>query len=117
MVCILNSCKIIYSILNKASSEGHAAGADEFLPLLIYVVLKSNPPQMHSNIQFISRFRNPSKMITEAGYYFTHVESAIDFIENLDASKLTIDPEEFERYLSAAILFQIFPYSTRIAKH
>jgi hypothetical protein len=106
LVCILNACKIIYSILNKASSEGHAAGADEFLPLLIYVVLKSNPPQMHSNIQYILRFRNPSKMITEAGYYFTHVESAIDFIENVNPSKLTIDPAEFERFVVPRIKHQ-----------
>lgn len=41
-------------------------------------------------------------MITEAGYYFTHLESAIDFLEKLDASKLTIDADEFERLLAAA---------------
>lgn len=41
-------------------------------------------------------------MISEAGYYFTHLESTIDFIENLDASKLTIDPKDFERLLSQA---------------
>jgi hypothetical protein len=34
-------------------------------------------------------------MITEAGYYFTQLESAVAFIDILDATHLTIDPEEF----------------------
>jgi Rab5 GDP/GTP exchange factor len=102
VVCVLNCCKLIYGILNKASASGHPAGADDFLPLLIYVVLRANPPQMHSNLQYILKFRSASKMISEAGYYFTHLESTIDFIEHLDASKLTIDPRDFERLLSQA---------------
>lgn len=100
LICIFNCCTLIYSILNKAYAQGDPAGADEFLPLLIYVVLKSNPPQIHSNIQYISRFRNPSKMSTEMGYYFTHLVSAVTFIENIDASKLTISEEEFNFYFN-----------------
>lgn len=101
MTRILNACKAIYSILNRAAQKGHVApgGADEFLPLLNYVLLKANPSQLHSNVQFILRFRSPNKMITEAGYYFTHVESTITWLENVDASKLTIEPEIFDQLL------------------
>lgn len=98
---ILNCCKAIYSILNRAAQRGHTAagGADEFLPLLNYVVLKANPSQLHSNVQFILRFRAPNKMITEAGYYFTHLESTITWLETVNASKLTIDAETFDHLL------------------
>jgi len=95
LVCIMNACKIIYNILNQVN--GSPAGADEFLPLLILIVLRANPPRLHSNIKFISRFRNPSKLMTETGYYFTQFESAVAFLETLDASSLKIDPEEFDR--------------------
>jgi hypothetical protein len=97
---ILNCCKAIYSILNRAAQQGNPAGADEFVPLLNYVVLHANPPQLHSNIQFILRFRAPNKLITEAGYYFTHLESTVAWLETLDASKLTIDPDTYNSLLA-----------------
>lgn len=31
--------------------EGEAAGADVFLPMLIYVVINANPKQLVSNVQ------------------------------------------------------------------
>ena len=66
-------------------------GADAFLSILIFVVLKSNPENLLSNVEqvsfrreilvcfrwltfsprFISRFRNPAKLQSEAGYYLS----------------------------------------------
>eukprot|EP01114_Cavostelium_apophysatum_P013861 TRINITY_DN3451_c0_g1_i2.p1 TRINITY_DN3451_c0_g1~~TRINITY_DN3451_c0_g1_i2.p1 ORF type:complete len:581 (+),score=137.83 TRINITY_DN3451_c0_g1_i2:144-1886(+) len=98
LVCVWNCCKVIYSILNKATDG--TPGADEFLPLAIYVVLKSNPKFLHSNIQYIYHFRHPSKLATESGYYFTQVESAVSFIRTLDNTKLSaIDADEFNKHM------------------
>ncbi|KAG0341936.1 hypothetical protein BG004_005844 [Podila humilis] len=77
-------------------SEGSSKGADTFLPILIYVVLRSNPPNLVSNVQYISRFRNPEKLQAEAGYYLASLMGAISFIENLEASSLSISLEEFD---------------------
>eukprot|EP01119_Soliformovum_irregulare_P026248 TRINITY_DN9979_c0_g1_i1.p1 TRINITY_DN9979_c0_g1~~TRINITY_DN9979_c0_g1_i1.p1 ORF type:complete len:587 (-),score=159.24 TRINITY_DN9979_c0_g1_i1:6-1547(-) len=96
LVCVLNCCKVIYNLLNKVNPEA-SFGADDFLPVLIYVILRANPQFLHTNIQYINSFRNPDKMMTEAGYYFTHLVSAVTFIQNLDASVLSIEPEEFNQ--------------------
>lgn len=98
LICIMNCCKVIYSqILNTG-----VAGADDFLPILIYIVLKANPPHICSNIKFISSYRNPSKLsISELGYYFTQLESGVSFIEQLDATRLSIDPAEYDRLFSS----------------
>lgn len=41
------------------------------MPLLIYVVLQSNPAHLVSNVQYILRFRNQEKLGGEAGYYLS----------------------------------------------
>lgn len=41
------------------------------MPLLIYVVLQSNPEHLVSNVQYILRFRNQDRLGGEAGYYLS----------------------------------------------
>jgi hypothetical protein len=51
--CIVRCSKKVFDML-KISNE-NPASADEFLPCLIYVCLKANPPRIQSNINFITR--------------------------------------------------------------
>ncbi|KAF9155721.1 hypothetical protein BG015_008855 [Linnemannia schmuckeri] len=94
VICILNCCKFIFTLIRR--SEGNSKGADTFLPILIYVVLQANPPNLVSNVQYISRFRNPDKLQAEAGYYLASLDGAISFIENLEASSLSISAADFD---------------------
>ncbi|KTW29525.1 uncharacterized protein T551_02141 [Pneumocystis jirovecii RU7] len=101
VICILNCSKVIFGLLKHAGIE---ESADKFIPILIFVILKTNPGNIISNIQYISRFRNPEKLSGESGYYFSSLIGAIAFIENLDKSSLTISDEEFEKNLENAII-------------
>ncbi|KAJ1983161.1 hypothetical protein H4R34_001447 [Dimargaris verticillata] len=101
MICILNCCTVIFGLLKH--SEG-IVGADIFLPVLIYVVIKANPPQLISNVQYISRFRSPDKLQAESGYYLTNLMGAISFLETMDASCLSITQEEFDKNIELTIL-------------
>ncbi|EFX01654.1 guanine nucleotide exchange factor [Grosmannia clavigera kw1407] len=100
IICVLNCCKVIFGLLkhNKVDSS-----ADSFMPMLIYVVLQANPEHLVSNVQYILRFRNQEKLSGEAGYYLSSLMGAIQFIENMDRTTLTITDEEFEQNVEAAV--------------
>ncbi|PBP28282.1 hypothetical protein BUE80_DR000694, partial [Diplocarpon rosae] len=115
IICVLNCCKVIFGIIhlappnvhtNKAGLLKHSksdSSADSFMPLLIYVVLQANPDHLVSNVQYILRFRNQDKLAGEAGYYLSSLLGAVQFIENLDRTTLTITDEEFEKNVEAAV--------------
>jgi len=87
--CIENCCKLIFNSLSDNS------GADEFIPILIFIILKSNPPHICSTMKYISTFRRQSALGGEMGYYFTSILGSLTFIETLDASALSIKSDEF----------------------
>ncbi|KAK9479097.1 hypothetical protein V1514DRAFT_329182 [Lipomyces japonicus] len=100
VICILNSCKVIFGLLRQTKTE---ESADKFLPILIYVVLKAQPKHLISNVQYIMRFRSSDKLNGEAGYYLSSLQGAISFIETLDRNSLNITGEEFEKRVEESV--------------
>ncbi|KAH7163125.1 hypothetical protein B0J13DRAFT_615722 [Dactylonectria estremocensis] len=100
IICVLNCCKVIFGLLKHNKSD---SSADSFMPLLIYVVLQANPEHLVSNVQYILRFRNQEKLGGEAGYYLSSLMGAIQFVENMDRTTLTITDDEFEKNVEAAV--------------
>ncbi|AWP07174.1 putative rab5 GDP/GTP exchange factor-like [Scophthalmus maximus] len=98
LACVSKCSQHVFEALSNSNSE--PANADDFLSGLIYVVLKANPPRLHSNMQYVIRFGLPhSLMAGESGYYFTNLSCAVAFIEKLDGPALNLSPEEFEGYM------------------
>ena len=53
----------------KESASRSVATADDYLPAFIYIVLKTNPTMLYSNINFISRFAFEKRVLQGADAY------------------------------------------------
>lgn len=99
IICILNSCKIIFSYLKLRRQE---TNADAFIPILILVIFKAKTDNLISNIHYIENFRGDEWLSHgETSYYLSSIQGAISFIENLSAEDLTISQEEFDAHMEA----------------
>ncbi|KAJ3162316.1 hypothetical protein HDU86_004796 [Geranomyces michiganensis] len=87
-----------------------ASSADALLPLLIYVVVKSNPPRLTSTLKYIRTFlaadlsggddegRDDEEGI--ASYCVTNLSAVLSFLETLDTTNLDVDDAELENAYS-----------------
>lgn len=84
-------------------SGDDAPSIDDFLPILIYNIIRANPPRLYSNLKYISRFDelfgegNPSlwnqAIYSESKdytgeYWLRHFEAAVLFIQGWDVDQL-----------------------------
>ncbi|CAL4920052.1 unnamed protein product [Urochloa decumbens] len=104
LLCIMSCCQVINNLLLNVSmsNDRTLSGADEFLPILIYITIKANPPQLHSNLKFVQLFRRETKLISEVEYYLTNLISSKMFILDVNARSLSMEESEFEKHMESA---------------
>ncbi|KAJ1347720.1 VPS9, variant 2 [Parelaphostrongylus tenuis] len=102
LACLVRCSHKIFDALKES---GAPTSADEFLPVLIYVLLKGNPPLIQSNVKFISRFALPSRIMSgESGYFFTSLSCALQFVQDMNYASLKMEQSEFEAYTSGDLV-------------
>jgi hypothetical protein len=82
--------------LNENKREGAPSvlpSADDVLPTVILVCIKARPRHLLHNLQFIEQFAAPEYLRGEAGYAYTNLYGAVQFLQDLDL-KHTIEGEE-----------------------
>ncbi|KAM4729732.1 ras and Rab interactor 2-like [Anableps anableps] len=80
-VCmLLRVCKLIYTIMEDNS--GRLYGADDFLPMLTYVLAQCDMPELDNEILYMMELLDPSLLHGEGGYYLTSAYGAMSLVKN-----------------------------------
>lgn len=80
--CVLRCSSTIMNLLSMASDRSVPA-ADDFIPVLIFVLIKSSTTQLLSNVQFVREFYE-KRLSGEEQYWWMQFVSAIEFIKTMD---------------------------------
>lgn len=98
--CLVECITIIVNVLELCSNSDAGISSDDSLPIIIYIVIKAQPKWMYSNLNYINKFRDQSKMLAQSGFCFSQIQSAIQFIESAGPTSFSLAPELYERYMS-----------------
>eukprot|EP00066_Takifugu_rubripes_P024234 XP_011613500.1 PREDICTED: GTPase-activating protein and VPS9 domain-containing protein 1 isoform X2 [Takifugu rubripes] len=83
--CILRMCSTIMNLLSLAN-EDSVPGADDFVPVLVFVLIRANPPCLLSTVQYINNFY-ASRLSGEESYWWMQFTAALEFIKTIDDRK------------------------------
>ncbi|XP_057716039.1 ras and Rab interactor 3 isoform X1 [Corythoichthys intestinalis] len=83
---LLKACKIIYDSMS-VSCPGRAHGADDFLPVMMYVLARSNLSDLLLDVEYMMELMNPALTIGEGSYYLTTTYGALEHIKTFDQEK------------------------------
>jgi hypothetical protein len=92
--CVYTCAKLIHIIARDNCSKRNkelSFGADEFIPIMIYVVAHAFLPLIHSNLAFMSKYANcngPNYNNSEVMYFLTCLEGAVVYVDNLTQEEL-----------------------------
>ncbi|NWR74909.1 RIN3 protein, partial [Centropus unirufus] len=84
---LLKSCKLIYDSMAQGN-PGKLYGADDFLPVLMYVLARSNLTEVLLNVEYMMELMDPALQLGEGSYYLTTTYGALEHIKNYD--KITV---------------------------
>jgi len=100
MICFMNGIRIISRSLGK---NNHTVNADLLMPAVILTLVRARPKRLHSNLQFISRFRSPALLNGQPAYNLTSLIAAAVFVEKLDKNALLIEEAEYNKQMEDAV--------------
>ncbi|XP_069494020.1 ras and Rab interactor 3 [Ambystoma mexicanum] len=85
---LLKSCKLIYDSMSSGN-PGKSHGADDFLPVLMYVLARSNVTELLLDVEYMMELMDPALQLGEGSYYLTTTYGALMHIKNYDKVTVT----------------------------
>ncbi|XP_077696290.1 LOW QUALITY PROTEIN: ras and Rab interactor-like protein [Eretmochelys imbricata] len=86
---LLKACKLIYEAMNHGTGGKEVYGADDFLPVLTYVLVKCDIVSVQLDVEYMMELLDPSQLQGEGGYYLTTWFGALYHISNFQSAMVT----------------------------
>ncbi|KAM5181934.1 ras and Rab interactor 3-like [Mantella aurantiaca] len=81
---LLKVCKYIYESMEAFSGKKEAFGADDFLPVLIHVLLGCDLTSVQIDVEYMMELVDPFQLQGEGGYYLTTLFGALYHISTFN---------------------------------
>ncbi|GAA5822333.1 hypothetical protein JCM3770_001573 [Rhodotorula araucariae] len=78
----------------SVASATATSSADLILPLLIYSVVRANPPHLVSHLHFVHRFRSESLLRGQSSFCATNFDAVVEFLNHVDVSSLGLSSQK-----------------------
>jgi len=85
VACVVRCCQTIMNLLSLSQAKSSVPAADDFLPVLVFVVVKANPANLLSTVQYVESFYG-NRLGGEDHYWWMQFVAAIEFIKTMDYS-------------------------------
>ena len=82
VACVVRCSQTIMNLLSLAKSNSVPA-ADDFVPVMVFVLIKANPPNLLSTVQYVESFYG-SRLTGEEQYWWMQFQGAVEFIKTID---------------------------------
>ncbi|KAG7319585.1 hypothetical protein KOW79_016728 [Hemibagrus wyckioides] len=79
---LLKVCKNIYHSMTVNAKPGVVFGADDFLPCLTWVLLRSDVVTLQIDTDYMMELLDPSQLQGEGGYYLTSLYASLYYISS-----------------------------------
>lgn len=89
-----------------APTKSGTSGADLILPIIIFAVVRANPPQLASHLMYLRRYRSAICLTGEASYAMVNLTAVVEFLEHVDLAELGLGGES-DKVMSVADLSPI----------
>uniref|UniRef100_A0A3B5KRF8 VPS9 domain-containing protein n=1 Tax=Xiphophorus couchianus TaxID=32473 RepID=A0A3B5KRF8_9TELE len=83
---LLKACRLIYHSMS-ISCPGRAHGADDFLPVMMYVLARSNMTALQLDVEYMMELMDPALTQGEGSYYLTTTYGALEHIKTFDQQR------------------------------
>ncbi|KAJ8396896.1 hypothetical protein AAFF_G00012190 [Aldrovandia affinis] len=80
---LLKTCKLIYESMS-VGSPGRPHGVDDFLPVLMYVLVRCNIAALLLDVEYMMELMDPALQLGEGSYYLTTAYGALEHIKSYD---------------------------------